>query len=201
MDKEKLNTILEKHKLWLNNDNNGEKADLRGADLSVADLRGADLSVAYLYRANLSGADLSGANLIEANLSEADLSGAYLYRANLSEAEGILSASTWMADKFQYDENGYIVYRSQNGQYKHPDHWVFEAGKFLTEVPNPDRACDCACGVSFATLDWCKNNYNNTIWRCRINWRDLPDVIVPFNTDGKARCGRLELLEVVDESR
>mgnify|MGYP001777623958 CR=1 FL=1 len=35
-----LKTILEKHKMWLNNEDGGEMADLRGANLSGADLRG-----------------------------------------------------------------------------------------------------------------------------------------------------------------
>jgi hypothetical protein len=35
-----LKTILEKHKMWLNDENGGEMADLRGADLRGADLRG-----------------------------------------------------------------------------------------------------------------------------------------------------------------
>ena len=40
--KEELQEILEKHKMWLN-DNGGEKADLRNADLREANLRDADL--------------------------------------------------------------------------------------------------------------------------------------------------------------
>ena len=56
MTKEELNAILEKHKKWLADESDGERADLSGA---------------YLYRADLSGANLSGA----------DLSGANLYRA------------------------------------------------------------------------------------------------------------------------
>src|SRR5699024_6706357 len=35
-----LKTILEKHKMWLNDENGGEMADLSWADLSCADLRG-----------------------------------------------------------------------------------------------------------------------------------------------------------------
>ena len=66
-----LAEILKKHKLWLVDDDNGERADLSRANLSRA-----DLSRANLFRANLSGADLSEANLSEANLSEADLFGA-----------------------------------------------------------------------------------------------------------------------------
>ena len=84
---EELEVFLRKHKLWLENDPKGERAnlseaDLRGADLMGANLMGADLRGANLWEANLSGADLRGANL-----SEADLSGADLWRANLSEAD------------------------------------------------------------------------------------------------------------------
>lgn len=53
MTTDKLNEILQKHKLWLNNEAGGERADLSGANLSRANLRRADLS-----RANLSGASL-----------------------------------------------------------------------------------------------------------------------------------------------
>ena len=73
---ENISEILRKHKLWLKDEDGGERANLCGADLSCADLRGADLSGADLSRADLSGANLRGA----------DLSGAYLYRANLYRA-------------------------------------------------------------------------------------------------------------------
>ena len=58
-----LKTILEKHKMWLNDEDGGEMADLSGADLSGADLSGADLRWANLRGADLSGADLRWANL------------------------------------------------------------------------------------------------------------------------------------------
>ena len=82
-----LKEILRKHALWLNNDPEGEKADLSGADLSGADLRGV-----YLYKADLSGAglrwaDLWGADLSKADLTGADLTGADLYKANLYRAD------------------------------------------------------------------------------------------------------------------
>ena len=81
MTKTELNEILEKHRKWVNGEDDGERADLRRADLS-----GANLSEANLSEANLSGADLSGANLSEADLIGADLSGADLRRADLSGA-------------------------------------------------------------------------------------------------------------------
>ena len=96
MKKEKLDEILSLHKKWLSGAPDGVRANLRGADLSVADLceanlRGADLSGANLCGANLYGADLRGADLCEANLRGANLSwanlyGADLYGADLSEA-------------------------------------------------------------------------------------------------------------------
>ena len=92
MTKSELNEILEKHRKWLNDEEGGEKANLRRADLSGANLSEANLSEADLIGANLSEADLRRADLRRANLSEADLigadlSGADLRRANLSEAD------------------------------------------------------------------------------------------------------------------
>ena len=48
MTKEELDLIFDKHKKWVNDDPDGERADLRRADLRGADLRGADLSCADL---------------------------------------------------------------------------------------------------------------------------------------------------------
>ena len=70
-----LETILEKHKMWLNDEDGGEMADLSGADLRWADLSGADLRWADLRGADLRGANLSGADLRWADLRVADLSG------------------------------------------------------------------------------------------------------------------------------
>lgn len=51
--KENMEYVLRKHKLWLENEPEGEQADLSVANLSGANLR----------RADLSGADLRGADL------------------------------------------------------------------------------------------------------------------------------------------
>ena len=61
--KEALKEILKKHLAWLNDEPDGEKANL-----SYADLRSADLSSADLHSANLSYANLSSANLSYADL-------------------------------------------------------------------------------------------------------------------------------------
>lgn len=86
MDSNKLNTILENHKHWLNHDCDGweyMRADLQGANLSGAYLYGAELQGANLCDADLSGADLRYANLFGVNLFYASLQGANLQGANI----------------------------------------------------------------------------------------------------------------------
>jgi hypothetical protein len=105
-----------------------------------------------------------------------------------------------MRKNLESDERGYIVYRSEKGRFDNPDHWLFAPGAVLTETVNPDPCTECGCGIAAATLDWVREHYKNVvIWRCRIEWCDLADVIVPFNTNGKIRCGRLVLIEKVEE--
>jgi hypothetical protein len=66
-----LSEIIELHRKWANDEAEGNRAYLSGADLSGAYLRGADLN-----GADLNGADLSGAYLRGADLRGADLTGA-----------------------------------------------------------------------------------------------------------------------------
>ena len=92
MEQEKLQEILKKHKKWLNDEEDGERANLRGANLCGANLSGAILFGANLRGANLSGAILFGANLRGANLYEADLFGVDLDFSCLPLWCGSLSA-------------------------------------------------------------------------------------------------------------
>ena len=84
---------LRLHLMWLNDDEGGERADLREANLEGADLTGAKLRWANLGGADLEGANLGGANLTGANLGGADLTGANLEGANLRGAD--LDYAAW----------------------------------------------------------------------------------------------------------
>jgi hypothetical protein len=86
-----LKEILRLHKLWLNGDSKGIRADLsesdlRGSDLSESDLRGSDLSESDLRGSDLRGSNLSGSNLRNSNLSGSNLSGSNLSGSNLSNS-------------------------------------------------------------------------------------------------------------------
>ena len=230
MTPEKLAEILAAHKLWLNDEEGGVKANLswadlseanlswadlsganlRGADLSGANLRGAnlswadlswaDLSWADLSKADLSGADLREANLRCADLSEANLSCANLRCANLSGAKELLSAVNFIDAHFERVTDGYIAYKTFNSEYAAPESWTIAEGSVITENVNFNRCDSCGCGINVAPLDWVKSRYGGrggAIWKVLIRWEWLCGVCVPYNSDGKIRCERVELLEVV----
>ena len=216
-----LNHAIELHKKWLNDEPDGQMFDLRradlidadmiGADLSRADLSGADLSGADLSRANLRRADLSDANLSDADLSRADLSGADLSGADLSGADlsgadlsgasGIMSPIDFMEENFQKTQKGLVVFKTFDNFYKINPNWNIAPGAIISETVNPSRCSNCGCGINVGTLGYVRDNNkkNLPIWKLLIRWEWLPGVVVPFNTDGKIRCERAELIEIVDD--
>ncbi len=77
LTQDQLQEILENHDLWLCTDGQqGERANLRGANLVCMPLSNANLQWAEMQNADLFMADLSGANLSGADLYGATLSGA-----------------------------------------------------------------------------------------------------------------------------
>ena len=123
-----LEKILDKHKMWLEGKEGGERADLRGADLSGADLTGVDLRYANLRYANLRGAnlrnaDLSDTDLRDANLRDANLSGADLRDANLRDSDlrcadliGIKTNIYTIGYNLACPEKGsFVAYKKANG--------------------------------------------------------------------------------------
>ena len=82
-----LEKILKKHKMWLNDEEGGERANLSGFDLSYTDLSGDDLRGAYLCNADLRNAYLHNTDLRDVDLYHADLRNAHLYNADLRDAD------------------------------------------------------------------------------------------------------------------
>ena len=177
-------------------------ADLTGAVLRRAVLTDAVLTDAVLTDADLTDADLTDADLTDAVLRGADLTGADLRRADLTDAdltgaEGLLSTSVYMKTHFKSTNEGYRVYKAiGNTTYIMPDKWTIKEGTYLSEVVNPNPTNDCGCGVNFGTKKWVQNFYpDSDIWECLIEWKDCPGIVVPYHTDGKARCERLKLVK------
>jgi len=84
MKQEELDNIIKLHNKWLKDEEGGEKANLRGAELEYANLEYANLCNANLRGADLRGAYLNYANLCNANLCNANLRGAHLKYADLN---------------------------------------------------------------------------------------------------------------------
>ena len=184
MNAEKLKEVLEAHRKWLDDEEGGERANLSRADLSGADLSGADLSEADLRWADLRWADLSGADLS---------------RANLSGAKGLSLASDILSDLFKVTKDGIIAYKIFGAERCTPESWTLEPGAVITENVNHCRTNDCGCGINVDTLDWLKRTFHGEIWEVLIRWEWLPDVCVPYGTTGKIRCGKCELVKVVEK--
>ena len=174
-------------------------ADLSEAKLSRADLSRADLSSADLSRADLSGTDLSWAKLSGTKLSGAYLLGADLSGADLSGAKGLTSAADFLKTHFEQTEAGYIAYKTFNSQYRAPSAWSIEKGSIIEENVNFDRCEDCGCGINVAPIEWVERHYRGAVWKVLIRWEWLAGVCVPYRSDGKIRCERVELLEIVKE--
>lgn len=177
-------------------------ADLTDTNLMDADLTGVDLTGANLRCANLTYADLTDANLSCANLTDAVLTSADLTRANLSGAKGLLNPAQFIRENFRRGEDGrLIVYKTFGSEYPPPGSWKIEPGSYITEVCNADRADGCSCGVNVATRGWIDSNAANRsnapVWECRIDRDDECGIVVPYNTNGKIRCERVQLIRIV----
>jgi hypothetical protein len=100
MKTSELNKTLERHQLWIETKGvQGERADLRVANLTYANLEGANLRDAFLRDANLEDANLKDANLRRASLYAANLTGANLTGANLTRAN-LTRAKLWSASLY-----------------------------------------------------------------------------------------------------
>ena len=102
-----------------------------------------------------------------------------------------------MEAHFERTDSGYIAYKTFGSERKPPEEWKIEPGAIIEENVNFNRSEECGCGINVAPLDWVKRNYSGDIWKVLIRWEWLCGVCVPYMTDGKIRCERVELLEIV----
>ena len=173
-------------------------ANLSGANLIDANLIGANLIDANLIDANLSNANLINANLINADLSNANLRYADLRGADLSGSQGLLDAINYMEANFERTDEGYIVYKIFNENCSEPEAWKIEPGEIIEETVNCDRTIEYGCGSNVAPLELVEKYGCNQPYKLLIRWEWLPGVVVPYNTDGKIRCSKAQILEAVE---
>lgn len=83
MTHEELNEVLRKHKLWLDDKEGGELANMQHANMQYADMRGT----------NLRNANMQHANMQDVNLQDADMRGADMRDADMRDAD--IDYSAW----------------------------------------------------------------------------------------------------------
>ena len=198
------------------------ETNFKDCHLGDSNLKFADFRKANLYRVNLHECGLSWAKFICAYLERVYFYGGSLQYTffsgvgknigfvntdlrgtNFSGSNGItMSPIEYLEDNFKKTTKGYIVYKAIGQCYQPNPDWVIKPGKILKEAVNPDRTIECGCGVNVATYEWVKDACDAIdfdIWECLIKWEWLPGVVVPYDTDGKIRSERVQLLRIIEE--
>ena len=161
ISKEELNEILQKHKMWLNNDKGGERADLRGIDLKNADLRFTDLRFADLRGTDLKNIKTSmstiGYNLAcpeEGSFIGYKKAGRCIVKLLILEDSKRSSATT---AKCRCDKAKVLDIEDINTgesmkkvRSNHNPNFVYKVGKIVTvDDFDDDRWNECAPGIHF----------------------------------------------------
>lgn len=89
-----ISDIINRHQLWVFNNEEGAQADFRKVNLSGVDLSGLDLSEVIFSGANLSGANLSRSKIVNAHVDGVNFTGANLSDTNF--AHSVMSDSIFL---------------------------------------------------------------------------------------------------------
>ena len=172
-------------------------ANLRGANLCNASLRGADLCDTNLYNTDLRGADLRGANLRGADLRGANLRDVSLSRADLRDAD--LTGTKNMVKIMGVEPGNH--YWKAIGDSLCNNNYRFKLG--LNELPegevfaDDDRGMCSYPGFHFSSKSWCKINYGERKYLCKIRIPENAIVNEPWATDGKASADKIEIVQIL----
>lgn len=164
------------------------------SNLTEANLTGTNLTNALLH-----GTDLSRANLMGCNLDGTVLRGANMCHTILNGAKNVHSPINYLKEHFEFTAEGLIAYKVFGYIYSTPSYWRIEKGSVITENCNFNRNDLCGCGINVGTFNWVTHQCEGEVWKVLIRWEWLPGVVVPYNTNGKIRCEKCELVEVVAE--
>lgn len=180
-------------------------AILENCDFTNAESYSTNYCFALLNNSNFNNANLCGANLSRSWLKNVSFEGAQLNNTNLKNADlsgvtGLLSAFDWLCENFERTSEGFIVYKIFHLVYPPPQRWNIKPGGVITETVATDRSQMHGCGVNFGTKKWVTDRnrgLSKKIWECLLPFESLIDCVVPYGTEGRARCGKLVLLRVL----
>ena len=142
--KEELQEVIQKHYLFLQGEDNGERANLSYTDLRFADLRYANLRYANLRYANLRYTDLRYTDLSSTDLRYADLSFADLSSTDLSSTD--LSYANLSSTDLSYTDLSSadlrFVAAGENVRIK-----TLQLGRYLTTITKDTICVGCRAAI------------------------------------------------------
>lgn len=111
------------------------------------------------------------------------------------------SPAEWMDRMFERSIRGWRVYKTFGQVYASPPEWNISEGSTITEDNlDMNSVRVCGAGINFATEDWQRGEreLEYALWECIVPFDAT--IIVPWETDGKARTDRLVILGVYVEA-
>lgn len=173
--------------------------DFGGCSMKDAGLFLSDLRNTGFKACNLNGVDFEGSVGSDVTFILSSMMG-----TDFSRTIGIIPSSIdYLEKNFEKTKDGYLAYKTFGAYYDPNPSWRIKPGEILKEAVNSDRTVDCGCGVNVSNYDWIvkwifdmHNTKNLDVWECLIRWEWLPGVVVPYNTHGKIRCERVELVRI-----
>ena len=204
ISQKELKEILNKHKMWLRDEEGGERAnlsnaDLRGFDLSNINLSGADLRNIDLSDTNLNYTDLSNADLWNSNLSYTDLIGADLWNSNLSESDlnnANLSYTNLRGANLSYTNLSYTDLRGADLRYANLNNAnLWDANLRYANLNNIETnmntiGYNLACPEEGSFIGYKKAS------GCMVKLLILDDAERSSATTCKCRCDKVKVLEI-----
>jgi len=193
------------------------KVNFRESDLSNSTFVKSEIKDSSFYICNLSNINFRNlkfqfGKFVSSNLRNSKFIGAkfekvYFDNSNLlyvdfSQSTGLISPIDYLKENFEWTDKGLIVYKIFDLYYSSP--WGdLKPGMIINEEVNHDRTLNCACGINVTNKQRLNNmlhrvllsKLNGIVWECLIRNKWLPCVVVPYNTSGKIRAGRIELIK------
>lgn len=196
-------------------DANLERASFFRADISYATFHCADLRRALFQEVTAAGANFREANLGRACFYGADLTGAILPHASINAADfrqtkGLLNDYEWLNQNLASTDEGYIAYKifgvcthTVFSRCAECDHTIpgLSPGQTMSEITDPTRTVLMGAGVEVGTREWADSQqpYGSPgeVWKVLIRWKWAAGIVVPYHTDGRFRCPKIEFLRYV----
>ncbi len=164
-----------------------ENADFSWCKILSCNFSDATFKESSFNRSECLNCDFTDVEFVDTNLDGIDLS-----RSKLP------NQLDYLKENFEFTKKGLICYKTIGEHYRPNPNWKIAPGEYIEETVLTDRTNECGCGINVGTAKYvfCNSSIQE-IWVCLIEFQDFIDLVVPFNSCGKIRAGRVKLLKTI----